>query len=321
MKSLKINKPKILLIGAGHFGKHHLNVLAALDREGFIVLNGVVSLQKEERVWVESFGIKAYSKLTDSLLRATDAVDIVSPPSTHYVLAKRCLPLVHVFLEKPITLAVKEGLVLGRLAKQYKKVLFVGHIYRFHPFLHKLKRIIDESSHGPFFIECIFGDNPHKLPKDCGVLFSDLHGFDIIDYLTGKVPKKIMTFGARHRRDSRFEDDVIVTLEYASNLRASVKLHWVGAPKTRTIVLYFMDKIVTVDLVRQSLVVTTAKGARMIKNGAEMPLALELRSFMQVLKGKLVDYPDATVGTRVLNVAVQAEKSLRLGRVVGYKDL
>lgn len=323
MKLSKINKPKILLIGAGNFGKHHLDTWLALEKKGVVFLKGVVTIQNKERKQIKKLGLTAYPKLTNSLLEDIDAVDIVSPASTHYQLAKRCLPFTHVFLEKPITLSVAEGKKLHYFAKKYHRILFLGHIYRFHPLINIARKMISQSSRLPFFVECIFGDKPAQVASDCGVLFSDLHGFDIIDYLLNKEPKKIMTCGTCSRKDSNFEDDVAVVLEYGSNLRALVKLHWTGSPKTRLIILHFVDKIVTLNLIKGCLTSSTTQGIKTTKIAisANRPLLSELCHFVKVLQGKTVDFPDAIIGTRIINISANAVNSLRSGQVVKYQKI
>lgn len=307
-----------MLVGAGYFGKFHLKDLIKLEREGIIILNGVVSLNSQDLKFAESLGAKIYPKLTDELLQDVDAVDIVTPPSTHAEITKKCLPHVNVFLEKPIALNAKEGLELYNLAKKTNHILFLGHIYRFHPVVQTLKKIIQESAQKPFFIECVFGDTPMRLPDDCGILYSDLHGFDIIDYLLEQEPKKITARGTKFRDDYKFEDNAAINLDYSSKLKGVVKLSWNTKPKTRKVFVHFSDKIVEADLISQNILIKKDGNAEKIKWSGEMPLALELRHFIKVLQGEADDYPNALVGTRIVNIAVHAEKSLHKGCAVNY---
>lgn len=320
MKSSKTNKPRILLVGVGHFGINHLKDLMRLDKSGKIEFVGVMKNKTGEKV-AQMRGVKVFSSLTDNLLKSVDAVDIVTPPSTHYQLAKKCLEFADVFLEKPITLSVDEGLELQKLSEKKKRVLFLGHIYRFHPSIVKLKEIIRTSSSGPCSIECSFGDLPKKITQDCGILYSDFHGFDIIDYLFGQLPKMIAARGVRRRRDSKFEDDVVVVLEYQSGLRGTVRMSWSMSPKVRNVMVYFQDRIIDVDLISQDILIEKDKKVEIKKGSGERPLMLELKYFVKVLKGEAIDYPDAVVGTRIVNIAAHAEKSLRSGHVISYKDI
>src|SRR3989344_6017868 len=96
-------KLRVLLIGVGRFGKVHLRVLQQLHRQGKLELVGaVVKSQKTKRDIETAYHIPVSTTLSVSLLRQTDAVDIVTPIATHFSLIKKCLPHTHVFVEKPL---------------------------------------------------------------------------------------------------------------------------------------------------------------------------------------------------------------------------
>ena len=121
--------PRIILVGVGRFGVHHERVLKQFHKVGKIDLVGIITKSQGPR-------------LTTNLLKSVDAVDIVTPASTHYRLVKKCLPYCHVFVEKPLALNSKQAKELLSLAKRYNHSLVVGHIYRFHPVTLKLKSLI-----------------------------------------------------------------------------------------------------------------------------------------------------------------------------------
>lgn len=318
MKLLKINKPKILLVGAGNFGRHHLENLKNFHERGIIDFFGVVTKNPKHKKFAEFLDVQTFPVLKDELLKSVDAVSIVTPPSTHGKIAKKCLRFTNVFLEKPITLNIKEGLEIYNLAQKEKRILFLGHIYRFNSAIIKLKELISSSITKPFFIECLFGDYPKVVTKDCGILYSDLHGFDILDFLLDKTPKKIITFGSKTRKDSKYEDNATIALEYDSNLHSIVKVYWVGLPKTREISVHFSDKIIIVDLIKQIILIKTKNNVKKIKCFSKMPLTFELEHFVRVLKKQNINYPDAKLGLRILNIAIHAKKSLQKKQVINY---
>ena len=255
------------------------------------------------------------------MLKHVDAVDIVTPPSTHKDLVKKCLKFTNVFLEKPIALSTEDGLELHGIANKERRILFLGHIYRFHPSIIKLKEIIKNSSTKPYSVECVLGDTPEKVTRDCGVLYSDLHGFDIIDYLFEEVPNIISAKGEKMREDSNFEDDVETILEYPSGLQGRVRLSWNMSPKVRKVSVYFSDKIIYVDLILQEIVIEKDKTKEKIKVLEEMPLMVELDYFVKVLKGEKTEYPNGLLGTRIVNIAAHAEKSMRENIEIKYEDI
>ena len=75
--------------------------------------------------------------LADSSLQA---LVIATPAATHYELAKKALLSgKDVFVEKPLSLSVKEGQDLVAIAREKGRILMVGHILHYQPAVKKLK--------------------------------------------------------------------------------------------------------------------------------------------------------------------------------------
>lgn len=267
-------------------------------------------------------GLDYFSECSKGLLSSLDAVDISTPPSTHFQLAKRCLPYTNVFLEKPIALSVKEALQLDQLAKRYKRVLFAGHIYRFNTCLKTLKQYLDKSATRPFLAVCIMSDKPDVLPDDCGILYSDLHGFDIFDYLFERQPRNLYSMGMKLREDSTSHDTVSILMNYGPDLMGEIHLQWNALPKTRRLELYFPDKKLSIDLLAQKISIFEQKKKRIIKmTKPKTPLLNELNFFLSALKDPHSGYPDALLGARIVHIAAQAERSLLSGKPVRYQEI
>src|SRR5262245_52779054 len=112
--------PKILLIGAGRFGLNHLRVWQELEKDNKIVLAGVVVRSKQSKENLErEFGVRAFTKLTSSLLKEVDGVDIVTPAETHLSIIRECAPRVPIFVEKPIVETEHEAEELMKLQKRH----------------------------------------------------------------------------------------------------------------------------------------------------------------------------------------------------------
>lgn len=321
MKSLKINKPKILLIGAGKFGWNHLLVWQKLARRGLVSFVGVVEKDAAKRKKIGALKVPVFGELTDDILKTVDAVDIVTSAATHYFLAKQCLLHTNVFLEKPMTLSVHEAQKLNKIAAEKKRYLALGHIYRFNGAVQKLKKIQAVSRTKPFFIEAVFIDTPSQLPTDCGILFSDLHSFDILDYLLESAPETIYAVGSRRNATERFENNATVLFRYPNQVDAVVKLSWTGAPKTRSIRLFFPDKTISVDLAEQTITIATAGGMKKISCFKIMPLEAELANFVEVIKDQPVVYVDGAVGIRIVHLTEEIERSCRENRPILFHSL
>src|SRR5690606_4743488 len=70
----------------------------------------------------------------EQLLDEVDAVDIVTPTSTHFEIGMQAIARgKHVFLEKPITETVEQAHTLTEAASKHGVKVQVGHIERFNP--------------------------------------------------------------------------------------------------------------------------------------------------------------------------------------------
>jgi len=119
---------RIGLIGAGHFGRFHALKLAASGRAA---LAGIYdpNVERAQAVAWEAGG----SVLgLEELLGASDAVIIAAPAEYHFELAAQALRAnKHVLVEKPIAATLEQAAELAQLAKDAGLVLQVGHLERF----------------------------------------------------------------------------------------------------------------------------------------------------------------------------------------------
>ncbi len=176
-------KVKIGLVGAGHLGKIHLKCLQAvpdLELIGFYDQDPSVldSIRKTHQ-------IEAFPDL-DTMLSKVDALDIVTPTSTHYEVAKRAMEVdKHVFIEKPVTSTIPQAEKLLALQKKHGVVVQVGHVERFNPAILALEHLeID-----PKFIEVHRLANFNPRGTDVSVVLDlMIHDLDII---LSMVPSKI----------------------------------------------------------------------------------------------------------------------------------
>ena len=80
---------KVGVIGAGHLGKIHLNILSNSDFN----LIGFHDTDVENSEKLASEKGYVFFKEIDSLINLIDAVVIVSPTTTHFEIAKKCIKI------------------------------------------------------------------------------------------------------------------------------------------------------------------------------------------------------------------------------------
>ncbi len=130
---------KLGLIGGGYWGK---NLIREFNKIGFL----------DTICEINPILIKQYNTeypnlyITDNyqeMLSRVDAVCVSLPAEMHYKFAKEALNNnKDVYVEKPITLDVKEAEELVMLAKEKGRILMVGHLLHYHPAIEKIKELL-----------------------------------------------------------------------------------------------------------------------------------------------------------------------------------
>lgn len=302
--------PRIVLIGAGRFGKNHLRVLKELERAGKAVLRGVVvrSRVSEQRLAAD-FGAPVFLKLTDELLSSADAAVVATPPATHAAIVRRCLRFVHVFAEKPLALCGRDAEALARAAKKNGKVLMVGHIYRFHPLLSLLRRHLPRSPHAIREVSGVFV-SPENTDRGEDAVLEEMHLFDILDALYGAAPA-----AAWSREEGRITR---ADMRYAGGFDAHFEIGWDGARKERVLSFFLRDgRRVSADFARGALRIVSKDGKRtreLTSSGRE-PLAVEHECFLRALRDVRAKFPDGDTGARIVGIAERALPCRKTPRV------
>ena len=139
-------KIKLGLIGLGHLGKIHLKCLKDTSFE----IQGIFDVDQELcKTLAEAHNVKMY-ETGESLIEDCDAIDIVSPTTTHFYWAKKVLLAnKHVFVEKPITADLDEAKEILDLYNTRSIKFQIGHVERFNPAFLSLK----DKNLQPRFIE------------------------------------------------------------------------------------------------------------------------------------------------------------------------
>jgi len=181
---------RVLLIGLGRWGEKHLRVMGELGCEVW-----VADVSAERRAFAVKAGVPEARAVADfrAALPHVDAVDLVTPADNHLALASECLHAgKDCFVEKPLTLTVAEGRELAHAVRSTRRVLQVGHIFRFHPVTTFMRERIRSGSVGPVRY-CTGRFAGFKRPRtDVGVTQTDgIHYFDLFAHLLDCEPTAV----------------------------------------------------------------------------------------------------------------------------------
>ncbi|MBD3336842.1 MAG: gfo/Idh/MocA family oxidoreductase, partial [Candidatus Eisenbacteria bacterium] len=123
-----------------------------------------------------------------------DGVCIATPLVAHYPLALKALEAgKHVFLEKPFTASSQEAVRLVELARQTKRVIMVGHTFRYSPPVAKIKEIITSGELGEIFYISSTRVNLGLHQKDVSVVW-DLapHDLSMLLFWLDETPREVL---------------------------------------------------------------------------------------------------------------------------------
>ena len=175
-----IPKIRVAVLGVGSLGQNHARIYAELAKvpQCGIEFAGILDTNADAaRKIAAKHNTRIFNSFAEAVANA-DALNIATPTSTHFELAKQLLAQgKHVLVEKPMTDDTGQAAELVQLAQQKNCVLQVGHVERFNPVFKYLETAAPE----PRFIEC------HRLSPyparstDIGVVLDlMIHDLDVV---------------------------------------------------------------------------------------------------------------------------------------------
>ncbi len=337
MKVTHLYKPKIVLIGLGKFGKNHLRVLKELEERDACELYGAVDIKCETlNVVGKKPKFKTSVDFHDFLMdNNVDAVDVVTPTSTHFDISKECLAAgKHVFVEKPLTTSYAEARELVQIAEEQRKTLMVGHIFRYNYAVRKIKELIESGKLGRVYY--LFGHFMGlKDPKpDIGALFNyTVHHIDIYNYLLQGTPEEVTCCLGFFLGRNEFDDLALLVLKYPANIIGIVEGSWLPPGKHRDLTVVGNRKSITSNLTEQTLELhdvhieawngrlkAVDKGSQKLDIEFEEPLKLELQDFIESIKTGRKPVTDARSSLNVIKTTEKALESAQLKRSVKINE-
>ena len=322
---------KVALIGTGYWGRNHAKVWRELRDEKLI--DDVVLCDINEEVvkpLAKDFGFDYTTDPRDVMKREDiDAVDIASSTPTHYTLAKNAIQHgKHVLVEKPMAENSEECRELISIAEKEDRILMVGHIFRYHPALRELKKMIARGELGE-----IVSMHTRRLSlryprKDMGVLLAlAIHDVDVYAYLLDENPKEIFTVTTSNYIPG-IEEEALVVMRF-SKATGYIKESWnypLGK-KIREIIVVGTESAVRIDYLKPDELVIYDSAILKdggIKNEGEFvkrvpyiePLKAELLDFVESVKNHRKPVADMYVGLRAVEMIEKAMESAEKGSTV-----
>lgn len=222
-------KIKIAILGYGHIGKKHAEMVAQNPNFELIALIDSKFAAED----TQNFSVPVFKSLQEFLGQefSVDLIAVCTPNGLHFDQAKTIIESgISVIIEKPITLHSDEAIALESLAAEKKVHIFPVMQNRFSPPALWLKSLLENNLLGKIFmvqISCYWNRNDGYYTKeswrgtkalDGGTLFTQFsHYLDIMYWLFGDITNIKSKFADfNHSELTEFEDSGIITFEFAS---------------------------------------------------------------------------------------------------------
>ena len=330
------NKISVGIIGCGHWGPNFIRNFSKIKNCGVKYASdlNVERLSHIKQAFPDIATTPHYLRILED--ETIDAVVIATPAQTHYQLAKNALGHgKHVLVEKPITRRVCEAEELIEIAERKKKILMVGHTFKFNPGIRKLKSLIDSNALGKVYYVYSRRTNLGPIRKDVSAVW-DLapHDISIFNYLLEDVPLSAAAHGNKCLPHG-LEDVCFITLAFPDKVLGHIHVSWLDPKKVREIVVVGSKKMAIFDdLNAQAPIVIYDKSVMkkrfkqdyasfkefqmIIKDGKtvipkvkkEEPLQAECAHFIDCIRRESVPLTDGKDGLKVLKVLIAIQESL-----------
>jgi UDP-2-acetamido-3-amino-2,3-dideoxy-glucuronate N-acetyltransferase len=319
-----VNK-NIAVVGCGYWGKNLVRNFAELGALHTICDSNSEVLSKIAPLYPDANTETSFEKiLTDKEIKG---IVISSPAVLHYSMAKQALQAhKDVFVEKPLSLTIKEGEELVKLAEEKRKVLMVGHVLEYHPGVIELKQLVEDGELGK--IDYIYSSrlNLGKFRTEEDILWSFApHDISVILLLLNELPLEVSAHGGFYLHQN-IADVTVTTMSFASGVRAHIFVSWLHPYKEQKLVVVGDRKMAVFDDVApQNKLLLYEHGIEWIdrvpvprkqeptpvKLDIAEPLKLECQHFLKCIETRSKPKTDGESGLKVLRILDACQRSLQ----------
>jgi predicted dehydrogenase/acetyltransferase-like isoleucine patch superfamily enzyme len=315
---------KVAVVGVGYWGKNLVR--------NFAQLNALIGVCDQQSAVAENIAkiyhcrVLSWSAILQD--EQIDAVAISTPAASHAVLVEQALAAnKHVFVEKPIALAVSEAEKLCELAQRQSRCLMVGHLLQYHPAFIKLKMMVDAGRLGR--VQYLYSNrlNFGKIRREEDILWSFApHDISMILSLVGSEPISVDTQGS-YFLHKNIADVTTTHLTFPAGEQAHIFVSWLHPCKEQKLVIVGDKAMAVFDDTqpwplklklyqqhiewREGMPMPIAVNVENIVVNEVEPLAQECQHFLDCITQQLQPRTDGWEGVKVLKVLAQAAQSLQ----------
>lgn len=231
-----MRKIKFAVIGCGHIGKRHAEMIS---RNSECELVALIDVKPKSELALEQYSIPFFSSLDEFLTSGVDCdvINIATPNGFHAEQALKCLVAnKHIVLEKPIALTKRDAENIIFKALNMHKHVFAVMQNRYSPPSVWIKKLIGSRILGEIYmvqLNCYWNRDERYYKKeswhgkkelDGGTLFTQFsHFIDIMYWLFGDIHNIQGRFNDFNHQDlTEFEDSGFVNFDFINGGMGSI---------------------------------------------------------------------------------------------------
>ena len=321
------------IIGVGYWGKNHVSAYKSLLQENRINYLKICDTDENRVKEISEINSLEYTTKIEDILNddKITAVVIVTPSSTHYELTKLSLESgKDVFVEKPITLKSSNAMKLIDLANNKKKILMVGHLFRYHPAVEEIKKRIEIGEFGKIQMILSFRLAFGVPRKDMGVILAlAVHDLDLTCYLLNKKnPESILVDNGKFNQD-KVTEMTNISLDFDNNTKGYIMESWnipvygkrrelviIGSEKSALVnyltpsEYYIFDSSIKKNMVNNNVIFEKHdNGIQKVVIEYKEPLKQEILHFIKCIETRTTPNSDGLVGYHAVEMCEKANLS------------
>jgi predicted dehydrogenase len=309
-----------IVVGAGNWGKnlvsnfHELGALAGVVEPNDVLRSAVGEKYPE---------VHLYRDLASALgVESTKIVVIATPAYTHYELAMLAMQSgKDVFVEKPMTLTVKESIALAGYADNNNLILMVGHLLLYQPAVAWMRNYLASGKLGE--VKRVVAQRA-KLGKVRSVenvwwSFSP-HDVSVVLELLGRPQLEQVTAVGCCILQPHVADEVRVEMVFAGGKTAHIQASWLWPVNQRGTVVIGTKGMMVYDEVAQTVAIHHKTvdtelnhhddGVEIIEVAAAQPLRLECQHFLDCVASREQPRSNGWNGVAVVEILEKAQQAM-----------
>lgn len=299
-----MEKPRVLIIGAGSIGERHLRCFLAVER----ARAAFVETMDDRRAAVAARYPRAvaYETLEQALEQPIGAAVVATPAPSHIPLATRLVELgVPVLVEKPLSVSLDGLDELAALAERKRIAVAVAYVMRARPALAEMRRALVSGRFGrPLQLVATSGqDFAHYRPAYRDTYYANhssgggavqdalTHLLNAGEWLVGGIDR-LVADAARLKIEGVDVEDTVHVLARQGDVLASYALNQHQAPNETTITVACERGTVRFELHAGRWLSCEQAGAPWVDHGpggpldADAPFVRQAEAFLDAIEGK-----------------------------------